>query len=497
MLPPVPALSDYGISPENGFLPDRLPLQHLPDPYYNKWESIVANLQALLLSKRLRGIIHDLPVLTTTGLEDESEWQRAYMMLAFMAHGYIWGGETPSERVPPSISIPLLAVAEHLDIPPVATYAAVVLWNFKPLFNSEPIENLENLSTLLTFTGSLDESWFYLTSVAIEARGGPIVPLMISAISAAREKDADYVTACLRSFASRLDDLSVLLVRMHENCDPHVFYHHIRPFLAGSKNMAEAGLPNGVIYDTGSGKDTYSQFSGGSNAQSSLIQFFDIVLGIQHRPTGQKFDKAHSDQEGTAPPPKHNFIHEMRRYMPGAHRRFLAEVSLCANIRDFVESRKADTALTEAYDSCLARLQNFRDKHIAIVARYVVMKSRETPPWTRDESNKHRQNLALSSSSNNQDGKKLRGTGGTALMPFLKQARDETVEPAITPWTRKIGGGFGRAKGEAVKAAPVTEEKLEKTRSETDMDLQVNGLAGSWAADVETDGVGGGGLCHY
>ena len=191
-------------------------------------------------------------------------------------------------------------MAEHLDIPPVATYAAVVLWNFKPLFTSEPIENLENLSTLLTFTGSLDESWFYLTSVAIEARGGPIVPLMISAISAAREKDAEYVTKCLHSFASRLDDLSVLLVRMHENCDPHVFYHHIRPFLAGSKNMAEAGLPDGVIYDTGSGTDTYSQFSGGSNAQSSLIQFFDIVLGIQHRPTGQKFDKAHSDQEGTA-----------------------------------------------------------------------------------------------------------------------------------------------------------------------------------------------------
>lgn len=389
-------------------------------------------------------------------------------------------------------------MAEHLDIPPVATYAAVVLWNFKPLFTSEPIENLENLSTLLTFTGSLDESWFYLTSVAIEARGGPIVPLMISAISAARAKDADYVTVCLQSFASRLDDLSILLQRMHENCDPHVFYHHIRPFLAGSKNMAEAGLPNGVIYETGSGKDTYSQFSGGSNAQSSLIQFFDIVLGIQHRPTGQKFDKAHTDQEGTAPPPKHNFIHDMRRYMPGAHRRFLADVSLCANIREFVESRKADTELTAAYDSCLAALQNFREKHIAIVARYVVMKSRETPPWTRDESIKHRQNLALSSSSNNEDGKKLRGTGGTALMPFLKQARDETVEPAITPWKRNVGGGFGvRSKGATVKPAPVTEEKLVKTRSEADLDLEVNGLAGSWAADVDTDGVGGGGLCHY
>ena len=345
----------------------------------------------------------------------------------------------------------------------------MVLWNFKPLFTSEPIENLENLSTLLTFTGSLDESWFYLTSVAIEARGGPIVPLMLAAISAARAKNADFVAVCLRSFASRLEDLGDLLQRMHENCDPHVFYHHIRPFLAGSQNMAEAGLPNGVIYDTGSGRDTYSQFSGGSNAQSSLIQFFDIMLGIQHRPTGQKLDKATSDREGTAPPPKHNFIHDMRRYMPGAHRRFLADVSLCANIRDFVEARAADTELTAAYDACLARLQAFRDKHIAIVARYVVMKSRETPPWTRDESIKHRQNLALSSSANPSDGKRLRGTGGTALMPFLKQARDETVEPAITPWKHTIGGGFGRAaKGERVVPGEVMEEKIVRTRSEPD-----------------------------
>ncbi|OBT50271.1 hypothetical protein VE04_09521 [Pseudogymnoascus sp. 24MN13] len=489
MLPPVPVLSDYGISPENGFLPDRLRLQHPPDPYYNKWESIVANLQALLLSKRLRGIIHDLPVLTTTGLEDESEWQRAYMMLAFMAHGYIWGGETPSERVPPSISIPLLAVAKHLDIPPVATYAAVVLWNFKPLFNSEPIENLENLSTLLTFTGSLDESWFYLTSVAIEARGGPIVPLMISAMTAAREKDAPYVTACLRSFASRFADLGVLLVRMHENCDPHVFYHHIRPFLAGSQNMAEAGLPDAVIDDGVLGNRHLQPVqrrhsSTSSSASSTVLRARNSIKPTRTRKAPRRRQNTISSTTCAAT-------------CPGPLRRVVADVSLCANIRDFVESRKVDTELTEAYDLCLARLQNFRDKHIAVVARYAVMKSRETPPWTRDESKKHRQNLALSSSSNNQDGKKLRGTGGTALMPFLKQARDETVEPAITPWKKTMGGGFGKVKGVPVVAAPMRDEKLEKTRSVPDLDLQVNGLAGSWAADVETDGVGGGGLCHY
>jgi indoleamine 2,3-dioxygenase len=97
MLPPVPILNDYGISPEYGFLPAELPLERLPDPYYNKWEAIVANLQGLILSKRLRGVIDLLPILSTAGLEHDSEWRRAYSLLCFMAHGYIWGGDNPTE----------------------------------------------------------------------------------------------------------------------------------------------------------------------------------------------------------------------------------------------------------------------------------------------------------------------------------------------------------------------------------------------------------------
>lgn len=97
MFPPVPVLSNYGLSPQYGFLPPELPLERLPDPYYNKWETIVANLQGLILSKRLRGVIDRLPVLSTAGLEHDSEWRRGYSLLAFMAHGYIWGGDSPAE----------------------------------------------------------------------------------------------------------------------------------------------------------------------------------------------------------------------------------------------------------------------------------------------------------------------------------------------------------------------------------------------------------------
>ncbi len=97
MLPPIPVLADYGISAEHGFLPLELPLEVLPDPYYSKWEAIIANLQSLLLSKRLRGLIQALPILSTSRLDQPAQWRRAYVLLSFMTHAYIWGGDEPEE----------------------------------------------------------------------------------------------------------------------------------------------------------------------------------------------------------------------------------------------------------------------------------------------------------------------------------------------------------------------------------------------------------------
>lgn len=484
MLPPIPVLADYGLSARHGFLPETLPLTRLPDPYYNKWEAVTANLQALVLTRRLRGIVDRLPVLSTIGLEHESEWRRAYSLLCFMAHAYIWGGESPADRLPMSISVPLLEISEHLEVPPVATYAAVCLWNFKPVFMNEDIDSLENLATLNTFTGSIDESWFYLISVAIEARGAPILDLMLTAIAAARSNDTKTVTRCLVCFAERLTDLTNILQRMHESCDPIIFYHRIRPFLAGSKNMAEAGLPNGVLYVDASGKEQYRQYSGGSNAQSSLIQFFDVVLGIHHRPTGETRDPSSGlEREGRHAAPRHNFIQEMRRYMPGPHARFLADVTQVANIRAFVESNNTNHELCLAYDACLAMLSAFRDKHIAIVTRYIITPSREVRARSRSRSRKP---INLAAASRNAKTKSQTGTGGTALIPFLKQARDETGEPAIEEWTKR----FMKRKLKAEYQADPLFFKSEVTAVEDDVD--VKGLAGSWTMDDEV-----GGICSF
>jgi indoleamine 2,3-dioxygenase len=485
MTTPIPVLADYDVSADNGFLSDQPPLQHLQDDYYSPWEDTIKNLQGLILSKRLRGVVDKLPVLSTDRLQDQPQWRRAYSILAFITHAYIWGGNKPAERIPAPITIPFLKTCAHLNLPPVATYAGLVLWNWKPLFDSERTDTLSNLDILHTFTGSLDEKWFYLVSVAIEARGAPLIPMMLQAVEAARHGNRQLVTSSLRTFAERLDELGVLLTKMYDNCDPHVFYNRIRPYLAGSKNMADAGLPNGVIFDNGGAmnKQRYVQYAGGSNAQSSIIQFFDLILSVEHRPTGEKQHSEHTTTSKKSAPPSANFIHEMRKYMPGAHASFLVEVSKIANIRAFVQEHSYDRSLSVAFDACLAMLSALRDKHIQIVSRYIIIQSQAAKKRAADstEPASKEKKIDLAHRPKGEEKKDLKGTGGSSLVLFLRQARDETGEQAVDAWSRRL---LSREKG----PAGVGLSKIERQASNVP---ECPGLAGVWNEKSNE-----GGLCY-
>ena len=307
---------------------------------------------------------------------------------------------------------------------------------------------------------------------------------MIEAIGAARRKDSSAVAQALRIFAERIDDIGTLLERMYESCDPHVFYHRIRPFLAGGKNMGAAGLPNGIMFDDSTGTQPYVQYSGGSNAQSSIIQFFDIVLGVEHRPTGEKRSDS-SDSEGPSPAPSHNFIVDMRQYMPGPHRRFLEHMESVANIRDYVNSNRKNRDLVVAFDAALAMLRALRDKHIQMVSRYIIIKSRETRSHSRSLSPKQAsaQRINIANGLQRGDSRKLRGTGGTALISFLKQARDETGEPAIDAWARRLlNNGPADFSNDGIA-------RLGKMNEHLDGEVEIVGLAGTWSVDDSEGGV--------
>ncbi|PHH77657.1 hypothetical protein CDD80_387 [Ophiocordyceps camponoti-rufipedis] len=393
----------------NAFLPERGPLEELSDDYYQPWESIAGQLPLLLKSDTLHQAVADLPVLSTARLESEDEWRRAYSMLAFIANAHIWGGDEPNEILPPQITIPFLDVAQHLELPPVLTFAAVALWNFTCA--GDDMSRIEDLSLLFSFTGTESESWFYLVSVAIEAKAASIIHILMDALSAVKSRGYQIITDALYDLCYAVQKLGDLLERMHEKCDPLVFYHQIRPLLAGSRNMESAGLPRGVFYDEGNGRGEWRQLRGGSNGQSSLIQFFDVVLGVEH--------DGHSD--------KGSYHAEMRDYMPGPHRRFLIHAARMGSIRELAmapqktdEQRELHTAFVAATEALAA----FRNRHLQIVARYIIIPSRQTTPVTRSE--RSRQNLASSCSAQVVDDG-LRGTSGTKLLPFLKTARDETL----------------------------------------------------------------------
>ncbi|GAW26666.1 putative indoleamine -dioxygenase [Rosellinia necatrix] len=287
----------------NGFLPAEQPLRRLPDAYYEEWEEIVGDLPNLIKERAIRSKIDNMSLLTTAKLKTEREWQRAYVILSFLTHSYIWGGDVPSEILPPSITVPFLQVSDHLQLPPIATYAALNLWNFSSTSSNnssstdsscstgeeEEFTDLDNLRALHTFSGTEDESWFYVLSVAAEARGARAIPVMLRAAEAVRRGDHDAVSRGLVEMAGCVRGLARLLGRMQERCDPAVFYHQLRPFLAGTRNMTAAGLPaDGVFYDEGDGEGRWRQLRGGSNGQSSLIQFFDLVLGVEHTSAGDR-----------------------------------------------------------------------------------------------------------------------------------------------------------------------------------------------------------------
>jgi indoleamine 2,3-dioxygenase len=95
-LPSIGAMPYYNIS-RNGFLPAETPLSRLPHTYYRPWECLIEELPSLIETQTIRHRVDELPVLTTSLLCTEAEWQRAYSMLALIAQGYIWAGPEPSE----------------------------------------------------------------------------------------------------------------------------------------------------------------------------------------------------------------------------------------------------------------------------------------------------------------------------------------------------------------------------------------------------------------
>lgn len=91
--------------------------------------------------------------------------------------------------------------------------------------------------------------------------------------------------------------------------------------------------------------------------------------------------------------------------------------------------QRPGSAVREAYNTAAMTLGSFRDIHIQLVSRYIIMASK-----TRPIDDHAKTNLATATAKHTQTTEKhkvsLTGTGGTDLIPFLRRTRDTTKAAA-------------------------------------------------------------------
>jgi indoleamine 2,3-dioxygenase len=390
--PPL-SLSDYEISPEQGFLPQD-PCENLPD--CAALNHLGHELPKLLSARTVRRCIGEqrelLPSIPSTWRAQD--YRAAMRVLSFAGHAYVW--EVPDQPVatlPAQLAKPWYEVGQKLGRPPILSYASYALDNWRRLDRTQPIR-LDNIVLLQNFLGGLDEEWFVVVHIQIEREAGPGLAGLLRAMNGAAEDKEDEVLVGLNSLAAAQTAMRDSLLRMKERCDPYVYYNRVRPYIHGWKNSPT--LPNGLTYeDVAAYAGQPQQFRGETGAQSSIVSCLDAGLGISH-----------------APDPLTVYLQEMREYMPPRHRAFLQALEESTDDRrrpllsGYVRDRKFRSPdLWTAYCVCIDLLAQFRQIHIGYADSYI-----------------YRQHQAHESNPT------AVGTGGTPFMTYLQKHLDETKQ---------------------------------------------------------------------
>lgn len=87
--------SHVPLEDDNYFLPPPTSAKGFSNPIYQPWETLVSRLPALIESRELQMEVQKLPVLSTGSLCSDLEWREAYVVLCFLANGYIWASSPP------------------------------------------------------------------------------------------------------------------------------------------------------------------------------------------------------------------------------------------------------------------------------------------------------------------------------------------------------------------------------------------------------------------
>lgn len=378
-------LATYGMTAERGFLcPYDAPSVVLGGELAKARETAL-RLPEILPSGTVREVLGGMAVVSPQAIAalDEVQARMAMVHYSFLVQAYVWGAQPPVAVLPPSLAVPIVALADRLGQQPLLQYSGYVLDNWGLLDPAKGV-SLDNIYMLQKFAGGTDEAWFVLVHVAIEAKAGSALALFAPLMAAAANGDADEAERLLARVVAIWAEINGLFDRMPEQCDPYIYFQRVRPYIHGWKDNPALG--DGVVYQ---GVDRYrgapQAFRGQTGSQSSIVPSMDALLGVGH-----------------AADPLRAYLDELHIYRPPNHRRFIDDVRAQSGVRPFV-ARASRKDLTEAYNAAVQAVADFRSRHLEYAASYI-----------------HRQ--GRSSAGNDTEV----GTGGTPFMKYLKKHRDET-----------------------------------------------------------------------
>lgn len=378
-------LSDYGLSRERGYLShfeiDEIRLPAFLDAHVEAAE----RLSGLLTSGQVRRWLECLP---SPALEDwapeapEEQVRVAMVRFSFLVQAYVWGEPEAPRHLPANLARPIVALADRLGQSPLLPYSGYVLDNWARIDKSAPV-SLDNVRMVQNFLGGMDENWFVLVHVAIEAEAGVILDNAAKLVRAADEGDTPACERLLAENDLAWERIYAAFARMPDRCDPYIYFNRVRPYIHGWAN--NPALNAGLVYE---GVEKFGgqpqAFRGQTGSQSSIVPAMDALLGVRH-----------------GDDPLKHFLDELHHYRPRAHRRFIEDLGKASNLREFVAKAGSPT-LRDAFNANIEQVARFRTRHLEYAASYI--------------------NKQASSQAGNDSEV---GTGGTPFMKYLKKHRDE------------------------------------------------------------------------
>ena len=389
--------SNLSLDKENvhGFISSAQPLRYLSDKNQDeqKLEHLACSIPKLLLTNKIRKQIDNLPdsfFSHDLSKYSEEELRLLNVQFSFLAHAYVWGDLVPSKILCKAIARPWSNISEMLGRPPILSYASYCLDNWHKINQDEGV-NLDNVALNYNFLGGIDEDWFVTIHVCIEHAANKAIQsaFNIALKTEVNECNEKVLLDELTFIKEAMLEVNHIFRKMPEKCDPYIYYHRVRPYIFGWKN--NPALPDGLIYE--SCFDEKPQlFRGETGAQSSIVPTLDALLNVEHERDELR-----------------EYLDEMKSYMPPSHRELIKFIEDTSKVKEQVSSNKM---LMELYDDCCQEISIFRSQHLRYAADYI-------------------HNQSTKSTLFGSGGSKVRGTGGTPFMKYLKKHRDETDSSKI------------------------------------------------------------------